>query len=303
MDFRKISLKDKGIFEEYLNLKGHKLSAYSFANIYVWGRLFDISWSVIDSSLCVFFRDKISTFLYLPPLCAGGFNPRAVNTVFNILARLNKNKLFSHIDNIEAEEEDFYREIGYECLPASHEYFFLQGKLAQLKGGNFKSKRANCNFFRKHYDYVYTGLTQGAAKECLELYKAWAEDKKRDIKDHLCRGMLGDSFVVLKEAFKNYSALGFKGAAVKISGRLCAFTFGYAINKYTFCILYEIADLSFKGLAQFIFREFSEELKEYKFVNIMDDSGIDGLKRSKLSYHPEALVASYSARLKNGQAY
>jgi hypothetical protein len=63
----------------------------------------------------------------------------------------------------------------------------------------------------------------------------------------------------------------------------------YEINKDTFCILYEITDLSVKGLAQFIFKEFATELTGYKYINIMDDSGLENLKKVKLSYQPEKL--------------
>jgi hypothetical protein len=68
------------------------------------------------------------------------------------------------------------------------------------------------------------------------------------------------------------------------------------LNHDTFCILYEITDLSVKGLAQFIFREFSRELKGYRYLNIMDDSGLENLKQVKLSYKPVRLIPSFTAQ-------
>jgi len=73
-----------------------------------------------------------------------------------------------------------------------------------------------------------------------------------------------------------------------------AFTFGFKLNKDTFCILYEITDLSIKGLSQFIFRQFCSELKNHRYINIMDDSGLVNLKRVKLSYHPQRTIPSYT---------
>jgi uncharacterized protein len=61
----------------------------------------------------------------------------------------------------------------------------------------------------------------------------------------------------------------------------------------TFCILYEITDLGIKGLAQFIFRRFSQELKGYKYINIMDDSGLENLRKTKLAYKPTRLIPAY----------
>jgi len=53
-----------------------------------------------------------------------------------------------------------------------------------------------------------------------------------------------------------------------------------------FCVLLEVCDLKFKGISEFIFREFSKEMTQYKHINCMDDSGLENLRISKLSYHP-----------------
>jgi hypothetical protein len=90
-----------------------------------------------------------------------------------------------------------------------------------------------------------------------------------------------------------------------VDGRLAAYTFGYPLpislapqeggegEGSVFCILFEIADRAVKGLSQFIFREFCRELEPYEFINTMDDSGLDGLRRAKLAYHPVRLVESF----------
>jgi hypothetical protein len=105
--------------------------------------------------------------------------------------------------------------------------------------------------------------------------------------------MLEDSKRCLKLMLDNYRGLSLMGRVVKINQEIKAFTFGFKLNPNTFCILYEITDLSIKGLAQFIFAEFCRELKQYKYINIMDDSGLANLKKVKLSYHPVKLVPSY----------
>jgi len=64
----KLFLRDKKIFDRYLNLGRHELSVYSFADIYIWNKIFDIRWAVIEKNLCVFFQDNIGAFLYLTPL-------------------------------------------------------------------------------------------------------------------------------------------------------------------------------------------------------------------------------------------
>lgn len=298
MTLNKLSLQDKIRFNKYLNLENHELSVYSFANIYIWRKFFDIRWIIIKGSLCIFFQDKIGAFLYLAPLAKNN-NPEVVFRVFEILGKLNKNPEFAHLENIEEKDLNFYRKLGFECSLKSQDYILSRQELSGLKGNKFKSKRAGYNYFIKHFDFSYQELLPKDRKECLELYSLWAKERKLSSVDFIYQGMLEESRISLKEALDNYSRFNFKGAKVQVNRVTKAFTFGFALNKDTFCILYEITDLTIKGLAQFIFSKFAQELKDYKYINIMDDSGLDNLKKVKLSYHPKRLAPAYIVRRKH----
>jgi hypothetical protein len=295
MRLNKLTLRDKKKFDKYLAIEKHALSVYALANIYIWRKFFDIRWALIKGSLCVFFQDKIGAFLYLSPLSKEK-DPEVVKEVFKILDSLNKNTEFSHLENIEEKDAGFYKDLGLECIFKSYDYICERGDLAGLIGSRFKSKRASCNFFAKHNDFSFQPLSLKDKNGCFKLYNLWAKQRNAGHPDHIYQGMLADSLVSLKEAFANYANLGFQGWIVKIGKEVKGFTFGFPLNADTFCVLYEITDLSIKGLAQFIFRSFAEELKSYKYINIMDDSGLENLKKVKLSYHPEKLVPAYIVR-------
>lgn len=297
MRLNSLTLGDKRIFNKYLNLKEHGLSVYNFANIYIWRKFFEINWVVIKGSLCIFFKDRIGVFLYLSPLGKTN-NPEAVIEAFNILDKMNSNPEFAHLENAEEGEVGFYRNLGLECSLKSYDYLCKRDDLAQLKGNKFKSKRASCNSFARNYDFRFEKLSLDDRIGCLKLYKLWAKQRKGQNPDPVYQGMLQDSRVSLKDAFGSYSSLGFQGSVVKVGKEIKGFTFGFPLNPHTFCILFEIADLSIKGLAQFIFREFSRELRDYKYINVMDDSGLENLKKVKLSYHPVKLIPAYIVRRK-----
>ena len=294
MNLREFCIKDKALFERYLGLYKHELSVYSFANIYIWKRLFQINWAVIDGCLCVFFRDKIGAFLYLGPL-GKNISRTTLDKAFQIMDGFNKNKEISRIENVEARDIPFYQGLGYVCKEKSSDYLCLRSELAGLLGNKFKSKRACFNYFTKYYTHEYLPFSIKHKGACLKLYDSWMKERRAQNQDPIYRGMLEDSLQSLKAALDNYKNLGFIGSVVRIKKEIKAFTFGFKLNKEAFCILYEIADLSIKGLAQFIFAEFCRELKEYKYINIMDDSGLENLKKVKLSYQPVKLIPAYIA--------
>jgi hypothetical protein len=298
MKLNSLSIKDKNAFNRFLGLSRHELSVYAFENIYVWKGLFDISWAIIEKNLCVFFKDKLGCFLYLAPL-GKNKNTQVAKEAFRIMDSFNKNKEVSRIENVEQEDIGFYEDAGYSVWKKSDDYICKRNDLAGLKGNKFKHKRACLNYFTKHYDFKYLDFKPGYKDVCLELYDYWLAGRKAGNPDYIYQCMMEDSRKSLKNALDGYSGLNLVGKLVMIDNEVKAFTFGFELNKETFCILYEIADLSIKGLSQFIFSRFCRELEGYKYINIMDDSGLENLKKVKLSYRPVKTAVSYIVKIKN----
>lgn len=297
MKLNNLSLRDKATFSQYLALDNHELSVYSFENIYIWKELFDISWAIIEGSLCVLFRDKIGAFLCLGPL-TNKLKPQVVPEVFKILDKFNSNKEISRIENIEEKDLAFYRNLGLGASQKSSDYLCLRQDLVELKGDKFKSKRASFNYFVKNYSFEYRLFTRQDKASCFKLYQDWASKRRKNNQDVLYCGMLDDSLKTIKILLDHCEKLNYIGRVVKVEKKIKAFSFGFKLNSQTFCILYEITDLSVKGLAQFIFRELCREMKDYKYINIMDDSGLENLKQVKLSYHPTRLVPAFIVKRK-----
>jgi len=296
MGLKRIRLSDKTLFNKFLKQKkpAHELSVFAFENIYIWKKLYDIRWAIINDCLCVFFQDRIGCFLYLPPL-GEQISPAAVTKAFQIMDGFNSNKEISRIENIEEQDVDVFKSMGYCCEYKSCDYLCSRADLAGLKGDKFKSKRAACNYFIKHYEFQYLPFSPRHKTGCAELFLLWQQQRSAAMDDKLYCGMIDDSLTCLKILFRDFKRLEITGRVVKIREAIKAFSFGYRLNNDTFCILYEITDLSIKGIAQFVFREFCSELKGLRYINIMDDCGLDNLKKVKLSYRPIKSAPAYIA--------
>jgi hypothetical protein len=296
MKLNALAIQDKKIFSKFLGINRHTLSVYAFENIYIWKKLFQIRWAIIEGNLCIFFRDRIGCFLYLPPL-GEQKKPAVIRKAFRIMDSFNKgNKEISRIENIEAVDLAFFRSLGYVCQEKSRDYLCLREDLVRLRGNRFKSKRSCLNYFIKHYQFEYLPFTKSDTNNCLALYNAWMVKRVQNNTDPPYRWMLRDSLNCLKVLLRDCRGLDITARVVKIGLKIKGFTFGFRLNPYTFCILYETTDLSIKGLAQFIFRQFCQELKGYRYINVMDDSGLENLKQVKLSYHPIRLIPAYIAK-------
>jgi hypothetical protein len=292
MKLKRLSFKDRTYFGQFLHSDEHELSAYVFENIYIWKGLFDIYWAVIKDNLCVFFKDHIGCFAYISPQ-GKAVDIGIIEELFRTMDRFNKNQEISRIENIEAQDIGLYRSLGYECKMKDPEYLCRRIDLVRLSTDKFKSKRSCFNYFIKNYRFRYLAFDSQYSQECLRLYQYWMQGRKNNNPDPVYQSMLEDGWNCLGVLLHNFRHLQVIGRVIEIDGKIKAFTFGFRLNPETFCILYEITDLSIKGISQFIFRRFCEELKEYKYINLMDDSGLDNLKKCKLSYQPIKLIPNY----------
>ncbi len=291
MEFHKLSIDDKEIFEQFFMRTPQVLCAHNFAYIYIWSNIYSVEWVILKERLCVFFKDNLGVFLIIPPV--GKPDVALTGHIFDILDKLNTNSDICRIENADSDQAAIYKSFGYDAAEKFSEYVCKTEDLSLLRGGRLKSKRAGVNFFTKNNNYLYQPYNPADKEECLKLYDSWSAERSANSNDQVYVGMLEDSkkaFVVLLDNLDN---LGIVARVVRVGGEIKGFTCGYELNPNTFVVLYEVTDLSIKGLAQFIFMKFCQDLSRYAYINIMDDSGLGNLAKTKLSYRPVKLEPSF----------
>ncbi len=293
-------LSKKSLFDQYVRQQKNSLSAYSFVNVFLWKDFFTFKFEIIESNLCVFAQNEIGCFLYLPPL-GNRTSPKAIEKCFALMQEINGGSGVSRIENVDKAQLPFFWTDQYSVYLKSQDYCYYRQNLTELKGNGLKDKRNLYNAFIKNHKYRFLPYKSEMEKACLDLYEAWAQDRRQSNAEEVFVQMLEDNRRVHTAALKYHTELGLTGRVVESDGKIKAYTFGYPLNEEMFCVLFEIADLEIKGLPAYIFREFcdDETVRPYKFINAMDDFAMPNLQRTKLSYQPLVLVPSYTVSLKS----
>jgi uncharacterized protein len=289
---RRLLIGDRSLFERYAAQTAKTFSSYSFVSNYVWTGLLDYYWIITRESLCLFCRSQGGVFMPLPPL-GKKLNKGTVAECFKLMDERNKNKSCSRIEDVREDDLRLFKRWRYKINKKGCEYLYRQADLANLFGDKYKSKRALYNRFIKNYKFQYREFRTEDKKGCLELLKCWQSDRMMVYNNSYYKALMEDSCLSHKKAMDRYEALGLTGRVVVVDGKISAYTFGYPLSKDVFVVLFEVADLKKKGLAQFIFREFCKGLGGFKYINLMDDSGLDNLRKVKLSYHPVRTERTY----------
>ncbi|MCM8783751.1 MAG: phosphatidylglycerol lysyltransferase domain-containing protein [Candidatus Omnitrophica bacterium] len=285
-NLKMISLKDKELFNKFLTEDGKNFS-YAFEYLYSWRNIAYLLWEVVDNNLLVFCKQGESSFLILPPL-GKTISPQAINFGKSFLGKNMR------IDNVTVHYSDFFKQNNFKLKCVNLEYIYESLKIAELKGDGFKSQRCAYNYFHKNYPAKIRELTSKDGSECLKLYELWTGDRLKKYKSEHYRLLIEDNFFAQRRLLSDYELLDLEGIVLEIGGEIKGYSFGYPLDQDNFCIFAEVVDFRFKGIAQYMFSEFCRRLKNFKFINTMDDSGLENIRKTKLSYRPSITRKFYS---------
>ena len=299
MQLHPLTLNDKPIFDEYAHRTRPQLSNYAFAPLYVWKEHFQFYWARLAEYLCIFAKQGEDYFMPILPMPCDPEKRtyrNVIRTAYQFMLESNRNPHIARIENVPQELRTFFQEIGFRAALKETEYLYETTALNALSGNRFKRKRNAYNAFIERYPSAeFRPYCTADREACLALHEAWYTARAAKCEDAVYCAMLEDSRSAHRIAIGHAETLGLLGRIVRIGEEISGYTFGYPLNADTFCVLFEITDLEIKGLAQFIYREFCKELVDtYRWVNAMDDSGLENLERVKRSYHPIRLIPSYN---------
>lgn len=291
--FKELSLEDKPLFDRMFTQYPPKISEFTFTNLFIWRNAYQIEISRLKNFLCLFAKKEDHPFFF-PPIGEG-----EMIECCRVLLRWMKDKgIPAKITRVpEAIVSHF--DWGAEGFAVTYDrdqsdYVYLLEDLAQLQGRKYHRKRNHIKRFKEKYPYQYVSLVPELISECLGLQTAWCDLKH-------CDGdpSLANEFSAIKEAFIHFEALGVKGGAILINGKVEAFTLGEPLNRETIVIHIEKANPDFDGLYPTLNQAFLEHhWTGYTYVNREQDLGEDGLRKAKESYFPHHMVNKYTLTLK-----
>ena len=186
-----------------------------------------------------------------------------------------------------------------------YDYIYRRTVLAALQGGLLKAKRNHVNRFRaEHPNFEYQALTPELFEECRRLTAVWREEKGDNDNDNRWESETIDAeHRVMETVFAHWDELGMIGGSIFVDGRMVAFTYGAAVTTDTIDVCVEKADRNVEGVFAIINQQFAEHLPEqYIYLNREEDMGLPGLRKAKLSYHPEILLTYNVVNVKKADA-
>lgn len=293
-DFKEIELGDKQIFDQYISKKHHENSEFNFTNFFIWRYHYKLGFTVYQDHLCIIGQYRNKYPIIFPPLghMQSGFD-KALMMQVEYFQRKGYPVIIKAItDPIkEVMESALPGEFRYKPDRDMYDYVYLSDDLINLRGRKYQRKRNHINKFISQYEYQYEPITQENIEECLIAEMEWAAGRSNDVG-------IQEEKVAIIEAFRNMDILDIKGGALRINGKIQAFSLGEELNPEMAVIHIEKANIDYHGSYAMINQQFAQHCwSDYKFINREEDMGLPGLRKAKKSYYPVKMIVKYTGLL------
>ena len=186
------------------------------------------------------------------------------------------------------------------------EYLYTPSDLIELKGKKFHAKRNFINGFT--YPYEYRPYMESDRENLFELlYKwsylhidkdvEWSEEENWHSHNVIEKIKQDPEIRALTAVIDNLEEYNCFADVLLIEGKIVGFALGEIMPTNVGAIYFEKGDIAYKGIYPLIDNLFSKtHFKEVKYINKQEDMGLEGLRKSKLSYNPVKLVNRFVAK-------
>lgn len=181
-----------------------------------------------------------------------------------------------------------------------YDYLYESRDMVEFAGRRYAAQRNHIHRFeRDHPEWSFAPMTTGDVEEVRAFYQRFLQERSKEAET--AQAEVGEIFEVL-DHFEEYA---FLGGILRVEGKIAGISMGEIVRDTLFVHI-EKADVQYSGVYQKLVNCFAREFvtDEVRYINREEDVGDPGLRKSKLSYRPVALLEKYTVRIEkaNGGA-
>ncbi len=284
LTFKKIEEEDFKLIKAYLTAYPSRQCDRSPGALMMWRNHYDNRYAVVDGTI-IFSSNFTGEVCFSMPI---GRNP---DSALDALEEYCKGKQIPMILNsVNAAELPIVKEKYPNCVYSADrdwfDYLYEKQAIASLSGRKYNTQRNHINKFKKLYtDWAFEEINKENIGEVIAFMEGFTFSSEKEA------GAFDEAALCL-EVLKNYDIYQALGGVVKVDGKIIAFSVCEIVGDTFICHI-EKADTSYAGAYQMLTNQMLLHYAaddEVKFVNREEDCGDEGLRKSKLSYHPCELI-------------
>lgn len=286
--FKNITLSDKKDIDARFVGNTYRACDFCFSNLFAWNARFKTLFAIQQETLFLRFQELDGQIYYMMPI---GKMP--LTDAFNLIMKdAEENNIPFQMKGVSERmwtkiEDEMPGKFEYMHDRNNDEYIYLSERLIHLRGKKLQSKRNHINRFKKdNPNWQYFPLTSTSEyNECIHMLDEWENMNNSGDKS------LKYDYIATRIMLENFDELQLKGGAIRVNGKIVAFTIGEQLTEDSFVVHVEKAFGEMNGAYTIINQQFIEnEAASFKYINREEDMGFENLRKAKMSYEPDILL-------------
>lgn len=289
LDFHPLQLEDLPNLRQFFRYSGSRICDTTSGTVFIWRDMYQTEWAIYDGSLYfkVLYPDLGETFT----LPLGGGRPEHYRQIAGYCCRRNMPISFYPVPKDELERlQQFFPNSAAIAARDSFDYLYRAEDLKYFRGKKLSGQRNHVNKFLKTYgSWTFRPITLAdipAVKGFLDRYASRWDKSAASFHEDIAK---------THEVLDNFQTYDLLGGMLMVEGEIAGFSLGEIVGDTLFTHI-EKADRDYEGCYQMLVAQFAQQFAHegVHFINREDDAGDPGLRTSKLSYHPVALLEKYT---------
>lgn len=292
LEFTKLELGHIPLIKPYFERQDRRICDCTIGSTLMWRDFFDNRFAVVEDTLVFRSRYLEGDFAFTVPLGreAEGMlelvekycGARSIPLIFCTVTPNDLKLLQSRWPNLTVEKNrDWF------------DYLYESRDMVEFAGKKFAAQRNHIRRFERDCpNWSFERLRPDMVEEVRAFYRELLHTRAKE----------GDTARAEEEkvfeVFDHIEEYGFLSGVLRVDGAIAGLSMGEIVRDTLFVHI-EKADVRYSGIYQKLVNCFAREFvtDQVRYINREEDVGDPGLRKSKLSYRPMALLEKYTVRI------
>lgn len=291
LEFKKLTLDEMCVYRDKFGFNPDRICDCTAGTTFMWREFFHIEYALAYDTLILRFRYLDGQYSFSFPLGNNGekclveiydhCKTTGQTMRFNFTSTHDRNKIletFGDSNVISTADRDWF------------DYIYNAPDLINLSGKKYHGQKNHVNKFKKTYpNYKFVEIDFSNIPRVIDY-----------LNYHLSKFPKEGIYIKAEtqgiyEALNNYDTYGMCGGFIEVDGVIAGISMGELLGD-TLYVHVEKADTGFPGAYAILTNEFARAFVKHDtlYINREEDMGEEGLRISKLSYHPAFLSEKHT---------
>jgi hypothetical protein len=301
LDFKTLGLSDIELLRPYFSHNLCRICDCTIGGTFIWRDLFKTEYAIVGDILYLKVRYLTGDIAFTPPR-EGVMTPHgepcadkeAYDRIIDYCRQSGLTpRLCAVSEHRRARILELYPNARAATDRAWTDYLYLSDDIKDLPGRKFSGQRNHINkFLREYPDWAFEKIDGSNLKDVREFFETYAREHVKDYPAY------DEGNIKTLEVLDDMSLYRQSGGVLKVEGRVVGAALGETIGDTLFVHI-EKSLTEYQGSYPMLVNQFAKmyAVDGVTRINREEDDGVEGLRTSKLSYHPVDLLNKYVVEL------